>query len=86
MVGTSERTFGVWDLTLPARAREPWTLPMIAFRCQEYVIVVGDMGRRMWKAFIYLMGSVSRDGDESMDQIRSYFPQTLKSIPKRWRG
>ena len=25
-----ERTFGVCDLTLPARAREPWTLPMIA--------------------------------------------------------
>ena len=45
--GMSERTFGVWDLTLPARAREPWTLPMIAFRCQEYVIIVGDMGRRM---------------------------------------
>jgi hypothetical protein len=45
--GTSERTFGVWDLTLPARAREPWTLPMIVFRCQAYVIIVGDMGRRM---------------------------------------
>ena len=24
------RTFGVCDLTLPARARDPWTLPMIA--------------------------------------------------------
>jgi hypothetical protein len=45
--GTSERTFGVWDLTLPARAREPWTLPMIAFGCQEYVVMVDDMGRRM---------------------------------------
>ena len=22
-------TFGVWDLTLPARARDPWTLPMM---------------------------------------------------------
>lgn len=28
--GCGERTFGVWDLTLPARAREPWTLPMTA--------------------------------------------------------
>ena len=23
-------TFGVWDLTFPARARDPWTFPMIA--------------------------------------------------------
>ena len=25
------RTLGVCDLTLPARASEPWTLPMLAF-------------------------------------------------------
>ena len=24
------RTFGVCDLTFPARARDPWTLPMFA--------------------------------------------------------
>jgi hypothetical protein len=29
----AKRTFGVCDLTLPARARDPWTLPMIAV-CQ----------------------------------------------------
>lgn len=27
-------TFGVWDLTLPARASEPWTLPMM---CDRFV-------------------------------------------------
>jgi hypothetical protein len=31
------RTFGVWDLTFPARARDPWTFPMIAV--YRYVIV-----------------------------------------------
>jgi len=25
-----DRTFGVCDLTFPARARDPWTFPMIA--------------------------------------------------------
>lgn len=30
MAGWNGGTLGVCDLTFPARAREPWTLPMIA--------------------------------------------------------
>lgn len=34
------RTFGVWDLTFPARARDPWTFPIFAvYRC----VVLGDV-------------------------------------------
>jgi hypothetical protein len=51
---------------------------MIAFRYQEYVIIVGGMGRRMREAFICLMRSVSRDGDESMNQNSGLLPRTLK--------
>lgn len=44
-------TFGVCDLTFPARAREPWTLPMIAgyllmnpnsIFMLDLVVLVGD--------------------------------------------
>jgi hypothetical protein len=31
LAGEWYRTLGVCDLTLPARASEPWTLPMLAF-------------------------------------------------------
>ena len=34
-------TFGVWLLTLPARARDPWTLPMVASIC---LLVTQDCG------------------------------------------
>ena len=48
--GLGVSTFGVCDLTLPARASEPWTLPMIAvcgvqvglmFACEESAVAVG---------------------------------------------
>jgi len=45
-----ERTFGVCDLTLPARASEPWTLPMIA----GYLLLMSTVGWGClwWRAVI----------------------------------
>jgi hypothetical protein len=42
------RTFGVWERTLPARAREPWTLPMIAVQGIFDVVLVWRGGIRIW--------------------------------------
>lgn len=52
------RTFGVWDLTLPARAREPWTLPMIAVWIQWYLEFVDVLRRGIWTALLGLMRAV----------------------------
>ncbi len=46
-------TLGVCDLTLPARASEPWTLPMIAVCCFGWwTLVVVEIGRgSLWWRF-----------------------------------
>ena len=52
--GRGQRTFGVCDFTLPARAREPWTLPMMTkLLVREVEVLVNSLvGRVMDEAIV----------------------------------
>ena len=86
-------TFGVCDLTFPARASDPWTLPMMAVCLVERGVVqsrldLGSLEASRDVSTMYLPEDVSNYSKEQEDKEadRLYRLQTLElSCSKRWR-